>query len=112
MADVRTMEFELPGFGGELLRPGEAAYDDARAVFNGMIDRRPAVIARCKSADDVVAAVNVARDQGIPLSIYGGGHGVTGSALVDAGICVDLRTMNRIGVDPEQRIARVEGGAK
>jgi FAD/FMN-containing dehydrogenase len=112
MADVRTMEFELPGFGGDLVRPGDAAYDDARTVFNGMIDRRPAVIARCKSGDDVAAAVNVAREQDIALSIYGGGHGVTGSALVDAGICADLRTMNRIDVDPDQRIARVEGGAK
>jgi FAD binding domain len=112
MADVRTMEFELPGFGGELLRPADAAYDEARALFNGMIDRRPAVIARATSADDVSAAVNVAREQDIALSIYGGGHGVTGSALVDAGICIDLRTMNRVDVDPDQRIARVEGGAK
>jgi hypothetical protein len=55
MADVRTMEFELPGFGGDLLRPGAPAYDDARTVFNGMMDRRPAVIARCKSGDDVAA---------------------------------------------------------
>ena len=112
MADVRTMEFELPGFGGELVRASHAAYDDARTVFNGMIDRRPAVIARCKSGDDVAAAVNVAREQDIALSIYGGGHSVTGSALVDAGICADLRTMNRIDVDPDQRIARVEGGAR
>src|SRR6266536_3487247 len=112
MADVRTMEFELPGFGGELLRPGDPGYDDARTVFNGMIDRRPAVIARCTSADDVAAAVNVAREQDIALSIYGGGHDVNGSAVVDAGICADLRTMNRVDVDPDQRIARVEGGAK
>src|SRR5690242_4217878 len=99
MADVRTIEFELPGFGGELLRPGEAAYDEARAVFNAMIDRRPAVIARATSADDVAAAVNVARDQNIALSIYGGGHGVTGSAVVDAGICLDLRGMKGIDID-------------
>jgi FAD/FMN-containing dehydrogenase len=112
MADVRTMEFELPGFGGEILRPGEAAYDEARTVFNSMIDRRPAVIGRATSADDVSAAVNVAREQDVALSIYGGGHGVTGSAVVDAGICLDLRAMNRIDVDPDQRVARVEGGAK
>ncbi|HEY3096340.1 MAG TPA: FAD-dependent oxidoreductase, partial [Acidimicrobiia bacterium] len=111
MADVRTMEFDLPGFGGELLRPGEAAYDEARGLFNGMIDRRPAVIARVKSANDVAAAVNVAREQDIALSVYGGGHGVTGSALVDAGICIDLRTLNRVDVDPDQRTARIEGGA-
>jgi FAD/FMN-containing dehydrogenase len=112
MADVRTMEFELPGFGGELVRPADAAYDDTRSVFNGMIDRKPAVIARCTSADDVTAAVNFARDHDIALSVYGGGHGVTGSAVVDAGICVDLRTMNRVDIDPDQRIARVEGGAR
>ena len=112
MADVRTTSFELPGFGGELVHPDDRAYDDTRAVFNAMIDRRPALIARCTSADDVATAVNVARDQDIPLSIYGGGHGVTGSAVVDAGICADLRTLSRVDVDPEQRIARVEGGAK
>ena len=59
MADVRTMSFELPGFGGELVHPDDAAYDDTRAVFNGMIDRKPALIARCTSADDVVAAATL-----------------------------------------------------
>jgi hypothetical protein len=63
MADVRTMSFELPGFGGELVHPGDASYDEMRNVFNGMIDRRPALIARCKSGDDVVAAINVAREK-------------------------------------------------
>src|ERR671910_3808616 len=105
MADVRTTEFELPGFTGELIHPGDATYDEARAVFNAMIDRKPALIARCTNADDVAAAVNVARDQDIALSIYGGGHGVTGSAVVDAGICIDLRTLNRVDVDPDQRTA-------
>src|SRR4030095_10718776 len=107
MADVRTARFEIPGFGGELVEPGDSGYDDTRSVFNGMIDRKPALIARCTSADDVAAAVNVARDQDIALSVYGGGHGVTGSAVVDAGICIDLRTMSRIDVDPGQRIARI-----
>jgi FAD/FMN-containing dehydrogenase len=112
MADVRTMQFDLPGFGGEIVRPDDAAYDDTRAVFNGMIDRKPALIARCTSADDVAAAVNAAREQDLPLSVYGGGHGVTGAAVVDAGICVDTRTLNRVDVDPDQRVARVEGGAR
>src|SRR5262249_1779786 len=110
MADVRTTDFELPGFAGELVHPEDTAYDELRSVFNAMIDRRPALIARCTSGDDVVAAVNVAREQDIPLSIYGGGHGVTGSAVVDAGVVADLRMLNRIDVDPEQRTARVEGG--
>src|SRR5690242_15552501 len=112
MADVRTAHFELPGFGGELVHPGDSGYDDTRSVFNAMIDRKPALIARCTSADDVAAAVNVAREQDVALSVYGGGHGVTGAAVVDAGICVDLRTMNRVEVDPDQRIARIEGGAR
>ena len=101
MADVRdrTAHFEIPGFEGELVHPGDAAYDDTRSVFNAMIDRKPALIARCTSADDVVAAVNVAREQSVPLSVYGGGHGVTGAAVVDNGICIDLRTLNRVDVD-------------
>jgi FAD/FMN-containing dehydrogenase len=102
--------FQLEGFGGELLRPGDAGYDDARAVFNGMIDRSPALIARCASADDVAASVGLARDQHLPLSVYGGGHGVTGSAVCDAGVCVDLRGMRGIDVDPAGRRVRVEAG--
>src|SRR5256886_7973784 len=112
MADVRTARFEIPGFGGELVHPGDTDYDGLRGVFNGMIDRRPALVARCSSPGDVVEAVNFARQDGLPLSVYGGGHGVTGSAVIDAGVCVDLRTMNRVDVDPDQRIARIEGGAR
>jgi FAD/FMN-containing dehydrogenase len=112
MADVRTARFEIPGFGGELVEPSDSGYDDTRSVFNAMIDRKPALIARCTSADDVVAAVNFARERDLPLSVYGGGHGVTGAAVVDAGICVDLRALNRIDVDPDRRIARIEGGAR
>jgi FAD/FMN-containing dehydrogenase len=106
-----TSGFELPDFNGEVLRPDDAGYDDARKVFNGMIDRRPALIARCADADDVVAAVNLAREHDLPLSVYGGGHGVTGSAVVDAGICVDLRGMHAVEVDPDAAKARVGGGA-
>jgi FAD/FMN-containing dehydrogenase len=105
-----TSEFQLEGFGGQLLHPGDAGYDDARKVFNGMIDRSPAVIARCASADDVVAAVGLARDQHLPLSVYGGGHGVTGSAVCDAGVCVDLRGLRGVDVDPVARRVRAEAG--
>ena len=75
-----------------------------------MIDRRPALIARCAGSDDVAAAVNLAREQDLPLSIYGGGHGVTGSAVVDAGICADLRTLKGVEVDPDTRTVRAEAG--
>jgi FAD/FMN-containing dehydrogenase len=107
MADTR---FDLRGFAGSLLHPGDEGYDDARAVFNGMIDRRPAVIARAATVDDVIAVVDLAREDDLPLSIYGGGHGVTGSAVVDAGICLDMRALRGIDVDPTARIARVEAG--
>jgi FAD/FMN-containing dehydrogenase len=100
----------IPGFGGELLQAGDARYDEARAVFNAMIDRRPAMIAVCGNADDVVAAVSFARDQGLPLSVYGGGHGVTGAAVCDDGVCVDLRGMKGIAVDPGSRTVRAEAG--
>jgi FAD/FMN-containing dehydrogenase len=101
---------EIPGFGGEVLFPGDARYDEARSVFNGMIDRRPAVIGVCGSTADVVAAVNFARDQRLPLSVYGGGHGVTGAAVVDDGLVVDMRGMKGIAVDADARTVRAEAG--
>jgi FAD/FMN-containing dehydrogenase len=110
MTTTPSTMFDLPGFGGQLIHPGDAGYDDARAVFNGMIDRSPVLIARCADADDVVAAVGLARDHDLPLSVYGGGHGVTGSAVVDAGICVDMRGMKGIDVDPDARTVRADAG--
>jgi FAD/FMN-containing dehydrogenase len=110
MTDTSARTLDFPGFGGQLIHPDDAAYDEARTVFNGMIDRRPVVIARCRTTADVAAAVDVAREQDLPLSVYGGGHGVTGSAVVDAGICIDLRGMKGISVDPEARTVRAEGG--
>ena len=101
---------EMGSFSGELIEPGSSGYDEARAVFNGMIDRRPAVIARCHAASDVAAAVKLAQAQGLPLSVYGGGHGVTGAAVVDDGVTVDLRGMMGITVDPATKTARVEAG--
>jgi FAD/FMN-containing dehydrogenase len=108
---MAALRFDVPGFGGRLIHPDDTDYDDARHVFNGMVDRRPALIARCSSANDVVAAVNLARNERLPLSVYGGGHGVTGAAVCDVGICVDLRDMHAVDVDPNARVARVEGGA-
>jgi FAD/FMN-containing dehydrogenase len=108
---MAAQRFELPGFTGRLIHPDDGDYDDARRVFNGMIDRRPALIARCATANDVVATVNLARSERLPLSVYGGGHGVTGAAVCDAGICVDLRDMHTVAVEPDRRVARVEAGA-
>jgi FAD/FMN-containing dehydrogenase len=98
-------------FEGQLVGPDDQGYDELRQVFNGMIDRHPAVIARCAGADDVAAAVDFARSEGLPLSVYGGGHSVTGHAVCDGGVCIDLRPMNRVEVDPDARLARVQGGA-
>ena len=75
-----------------------------------MVDRKPAVIARCNNTADVVAAVNFAREQNLPLSVYGGGHGVTGAAMCDAGVCVDLRGMKNVTVDVDAKIAHADGG--
>ncbi len=99
------------GFAGTLLTPGDAAYDDARVLFNAMIDRRPALIAQCGTTADVVAAVRFARDAGLEIAVRGGGHGVAGRALCDDGLVIDLRRMSGVAVDPEARVAVVGGGA-
>ena len=98
------------GFKGELVLPEHDRYDELRKVFNGMIDRRPAVIARCTDATDIAAAVNFARDRSLPVSVHGGGHGVTGHAVCDDGVMIDLRPMKGIEVDPEARTCRAEAG--
>src|SRR5919106_6373810 len=97
-------------FGGEIVERGDPRYDELRKVFNGMIDRRPALIARCGDARDVSAAVAFARENGVPVSVYGGGHNVTGNAGCDDGVTVDLRPMKGIEVDPEARTCRAEAG--
>ena len=98
------------GLGGELIRPGDAEYDSARQIFNGMIDRRPALIVRCLGPADVVTAVNFAREQGLELAVRGGGHGVAGNALCDGGLVIDLSRMKGIRVDPVSRTARAQTG--
>jgi FAD/FMN-containing dehydrogenase len=93
------------------LAPGDAGYDEARAVWNGMIDRRPGLIVRCSSTSDVVEAVNFAREQGSPIAVRGGGHSAAGLAMCDGGVVVDLRGMRKVEVDPARRIALAQGGA-
>src|SRR5688500_7186530 len=104
---IRALQFK-----GPVLTPKDAGYDQARAVFNGLIDRRPARIMQCLDAADVGAAIRSARTEGMPVSVYGGGHGVTGAAVVDGGVCIDLRGIDHVVVDPEHRTARVGGGAR
>ena len=111
MAQATLDTAALEGFGGELLRDGDPGYDESRAVFNAGIDRRPALIARCTGAADVIAAVGFAREQGLQISVRAGGHSVAGHAVVDGGLMIDLRPMNRVRVDPERRTAWCGGGA-
>lgn len=96
---------------GALIAQGDPSYDEARAVWNGLIDRWPALIVRCSGVADVVDAVAFARDNDLPLSIRGGGHNVAGNAVNDGGVVIDLSAMRGVHVDPQTRNARVQGGA-
>ena len=98
------------GFSGEIVGREHPRYDELRTVFNGMVDRRPALIARCTDAQEVSAAVDFARDGGLPVSVYGGGHNVTGNAVVDEGVTIDLRPMKGVEVDPWARTCRAGAG--
>lgn len=97
-------------FEGELLRPVDAGYDEVRRVHNGLIDKRPALIARCSSTDDVIAAVALCRHLGFELSVRGGGHNVAGRAVTDGGVMVDLSLMRQVHVDADKRRVIAEGG--
>ena len=96
---------------GELLTPCDPGYDEARKVWNGMIDKHPALIARCAGAADVLAAVHFAREHDVLVSVRGGGHNVAGRALCDEGLVIDLSPMRAVRVDPVQRTVQAQGGA-
>jgi FAD/FMN-containing dehydrogenase len=96
---------------GPLIQPGDPTYDEARAVYNAMIDKHPALIAQCADVADVIAAVNFARDNDLVVAIRGGGHNGPGLGTVEDGLVIDLSPMNGVRVDPAARTARVEGGA-
>ena len=99
------------GFRGQTIHPGEAGYDEARAVINGMVDRRPALVVRPTGAADIIAAVNLGRETGLPVAAKCGGHQVAGHAVADGGILVDLSGLKGVVVDPTSRRARVNAGA-
>ena len=101
---------EIRGFGGELLGPEDAGYDQARRLWNGAVDKRPALIARCCGAADVRAGIEYARASGLPLAVRGGGHGVAGTASCDGGLVVDLSPMKDVRVDPGSRSAWAQAG--
>lgn len=95
---------------GELILPEEAVYEAARRVWNGAVNRYPALIACCKSVGDVIAAVTVAREQALPLSVRSGGHSIAGYGTNDGGIVIDLSRMKALSINPERRTARIEPG--
>jgi FAD/FMN-containing dehydrogenase len=111
MLNGTVLEQLTPKLRGQLIGPEDAAYDDARAVWNGMIDRRPALIVRCAGATDVIHAVRLAREHDLVVAVRGGGHNIAGSAVCDDGLVIDLSAMRAVRVDPAGRIARVQGGA-
>jgi FAD/FMN-containing dehydrogenase len=101
----------IPGFRGSVIAPDDGGYDDARAIWNGTVDRRPRLIARCSGTADVATAVRCARDRDLEIAVRGGGHNVAGTAVCDDGMMIDLSAMRAVSVDPVERIALVQGGA-
>jgi FAD/FMN-containing dehydrogenase len=111
VAEAVVDEFKA-GLRGRVLRPGDEAYDEARRIWNGMFDRRPAAIVRCAGTADVVRAVNFAKQHRLPLAVRGGGHSFPGHSVCDDGLVIDLSPMKGIRVDPVARTARAEAGVK
>src|SRR5262249_17749387 len=97
-------------FTGALIERGDARYDDARRVHNGLIDKRPALVARCASTADVVDALHIARDRDLPIAVRGGGHNVAGKATIDDGVLIDVGPMKGVFVDPRARLATAQAG--
>jgi len=107
---LRIAEQLAGHFKGDIIGPDHAEYDEARMVWNAMIDRRPGLILRCFDTRDVVAAVSVARDHGLPPSVRCGGHNVAGKAMSDGGLTIDLSGLREVTVDPERKLVHVGGG--
>ncbi|HEU0056787.1 MAG TPA: FAD-binding oxidoreductase [Gaiella sp.] len=110
VSPLESARTELASFGDRLVGPDDARYGEARTLFNAMIDKRPALIAFCTSADDVAAAIRFAREQDLTIAVRGGGHNGGGLASVDDGVVIDLSPLKEVSVDPAARTVRVGGG--
>ena len=110
MSIAASLEQLAPSFSGQLLQPTDAGYDEARRVYNGLIDKRPALVARCRGTADVADAVKLARALGLEIAVKGGGHNVGGRGTVEGGLMIDLSTMKGIHVDVKGKTARAQGG--
>jgi len=106
MVDHSSVDKFKASLRGELLGPGDAGYDEARKIWNGMIDKRPALIARCAGVADVISCVNFARANNVLVAVRGGGHNIAGNAVCDGGLVIDLSRMKSVRVDPARRRAR------
>src|SRR6478735_12794773 len=105
-----TLDQLTPTFSGSLLQPTDPGYDEARRVHNGLIDKKPAIVARCRGTADVADAVRLARSMNLEIAVRGGGHNVGGRGTIDGGMMIDLATMKGIHVHPARRTARAQGG--
>ncbi len=105
---IQTLENKIKG---NVLLPKNEGYEEVRKLWNGRFDPRPAVIVQCTDADDITVSVNIARKNNLPLSVKGGGHSYAGNSICDDGLAIDLSPMNSIQIDPDKKIARVDGGA-
>jgi FAD/FMN-containing dehydrogenase len=110
MTTIDTVASLSEGFSGMLLTPADPGYDAARTIHNGLIDKRPALIARCVTTADIVDAVNAAREAGLEISVRGGGHNIAGQAVTEGGLMIDLSLMKGIHVDPTRCTVRAQGG--
>src|SRR2546422_160287 len=110
LLDVERLEAFLTAFSGAVLDPHHERYEEARKVHNGLVDKRPALIARCRGTADVVDAIAFARESELEISVRGGGHSVAGKAVTDGGMMIDLAEMKGIHVDPAARTVRAQGG--
>ena len=110
--DARRFESFRRGLLGSTLLPGDEGYDTARHVWNGMVDKRPALIVQCADTNDVVSCIDLAREQELQFSVRGGGHNYAGKAICEGGLVIDLSLMKGICVDPERQTVRAQAGLR